>query len=262
MAKTRKQKELVISVILGVIAGILALTAVLMIVIPQIKNKNKYKEFKNEDAQIDPVDSDDGKLPENPIKFDELAEKNEDICAWLHFESLPVIDYPIVRPEGENKDTNYYLRRDLEGKYSVGGTVYIQKVNSPDFQDRCTVVYGHNMHDMTMFGHLKDFRNKEFFDNNPYFYVFRRKHILKYEIKSAFVYDDRLITSSFNFANDTEYQNFIDEVCNPKSLVKNVREDLKVTLDSKMVVLSTCTDYNKNERYLVVGVLVKDTKTE
>ena len=234
----------------------------LMLIIPKLRKKDDYKKFKNENAQIDPVTSDDGKLPENPIKFDELAERNGDICAWIHFESLPVIDYPIVRPEGDNKDTNYYLRRDLDGKYSTGGTVYIQKVNSPDFSDRCTVVYGHNMHDMTMFGHLKDFRNKEFFDNNPYFYIFRRKHILKYEIKSAFVYDDRLIPGAFNFDNATESQNFIDEVCNPKSLTKNVREDLEVTLDSKMVVLSTCTDYNAKERYLVVGVLIKDTKTE
>lgn len=262
MARTRKEKERIISIVLGVIAAVLTVVAVLLIVLPYIRRKDNYNEFKNKNAQIDPDASSQGEpLPENPIKFDELAEKNGDICGWIQFENLP-IDYPVVRPEGEDKSTDYYLRRDLEGNFSWGGTVYMQKVNSPDFSNRCTILYGHNMHDLTMFGHLKDFRDKNFFDDNPYFYIFRRKHILKYEIKSAFVYDDRLIPASFDFNNDIQSQNFIDEVCDPKSLIKNVREDLEVTLDSKMVVLSTCTDYNKNERYLVVGVLVKDTETK
>jgi len=254
MADTQRKLNKAISVLLGVIAAVLLVSAIVLLVIHYWPAKENYSNFKNNVSTVsDPV------LPANPIDFDALKAQNDDVCGWINFDCLD-IDYPIVCA-GPDKPEEYYLRRDLEGKYSTAGTIFIQKVNAVDFSDPCTVVYGHNMTNLTMFGTLKKFRDKEFFDQNKYFSIYRPGHIMKYAIKSAFVYDDRHISYSFDFTTEAGFNAFAEEVNNPKSLVKNVREDVQIMPDSKLVVLSTCTNVDP-ERYLVVGVLVEDKKTK
>ena len=62
-------------------------------------------------------------LPENPINFTELKAKNPDIEAYIKVPGT-VIDYPVLR-SGEEKDTNYYLNHDENGKYKFAGSVYM-----------------------------------------------------------------------------------------------------------------------------------------
>ena len=54
---------------------------------------------------------------------------------------------------------------------------------------------------------------------------------------------------------------YIEAVTNPPSNVKNVRKDLKPSVDDKLITLSTCTS-NDPERYLVVGVLIGEIGTK
>ena len=253
MARKENGINKAITVILGIISALLIAAALLLAIKHYWPQKENYSNFKNNTSSVTAT------LPANPIDFAALDEQNEDVCAWIKFDCLD-IDYPIVRA-GETKAEDYYLRRDLEGKYSIGGTIYIQKMNSVDFSDPCTVVYGHNMRNLSMFGTLKSFRDKDFFDQNEFFYIYRPKHIYKYAIKSAFVYDDRHILHSFDFNNEMDFMAFANEASNPQSLVKNVRDSVEIKPDSKLVVLSTCTNVD-TERYLVVGVLVEDTKTQ
>ena len=112
----------------------------------------------------------------------------------------------------------------------------------------------------TMFGQLKKFRGKDFFNENREIYIYTPGHIKKYEIVSAFVYDDRHIINSFNFNIETSRMQFFDECLNPSSLTKQVLEGATLDKDDKIITLSTCTS-NESERYLVVGKLVSDTIT-
>ena len=84
---------------------------------------------------------------------------------------------------------------------------------------------------------------------------------MTYEVYSAFDYDDRHIINSFNFNDKKVLKDFIDYTLNPISMNKNVREGVEVTEDDKIVILSTCTT-RKDMRYLVIGVLRKDEKTQ
>ncbi len=256
MARQERKSNKIVSLILGVIAAILAVVAIIIGIKLYLPVNDDYSRFKNG------TESDATKaLVDNPIDFNELNVKHPDVCGWIKFDSEDIpIDYPIVCA-GEDKKEDYYLRRDLDGKYSTGGTVYIQRLNALDFSDPCTLVYGHNMRNLTMFGTLKYLRDKEVFDRNEFFYIYTPGHILKYAIKSAFVYDDRHILYSFDFTSEYNFMAFAEEVSNPKSLVKNVRESVDIKRDSKLVVLSTCTNVDA-ERYLVVGVLTEDTKTK
>ncbi len=198
-------------------------------------------------------------LLENPINFAELKQKNEDVFSWIRIENTN-IDYPILHPNGKSND--YYLRRSIEKVYDRQGVIYIEDYNKTDWSDPVTVVYGHNIWTMgTMFYQLHNFEDSEFFENNRYIEIYAEGRALKYEIYSAFEYDDRHIMNSFDFSDEKSLKEFIEYTQNPLSLNKNVRE-ADVTTDDKIIVLSTCIKDKESSRYLVVGVLREDEQTK
>ena len=109
--------------------------------------------------------SDDGvsqavNIVETPVDFDELKKQNSDIYAWINIPGTSV-DYPVLRCEDDN---SYYLNHTVDKKKSIYGSIYTENYNGADFADFNTVVYGHNMKNGTMFGTLKKYRDKTFFE--------------------------------------------------------------------------------------------------
>ena len=198
-------------------------------------------------------------LADNPIDFASLKETNDEIYAWINVSGTKV-DYPIL--QSKESDDFYLKHSATDKKYSASGAVYTQSMNSTDFSDRVTVIYGHNGYGDTFFTTLHNFENEDTFNANPYFTIYTPGRKLTYEIVSAFKYDDRHIMNSFNFRDDDVYKDFLSMIQNPNSAVKNIRTPEKeLTTDSKIVVLSTCITNQKSNRYLVCGVLINDEKT-
>lgn len=160
-------------------------------------------------------------------------------------------------------DDNFYLRRDLDGNYSVYGSIYSQSMNATDFSDPVTVLYGHNSSDGLMFADLHKFEDPEYFAAHEDLYIYTPGHILTYRIISAYRYDDRHILNSFDFSDPEVRQRYFDSVLNPVSMVVNVREGATLSADDRIVQLSTCPREGSvsGGRYLVTGVLVSDVET-
>ena len=198
-------------------------------------------------------------LAQNPINFDELTEMNPDLYAWIRIPGTD-IDYPVA--QSSNSDDNYYLHHNYLGNYEFAGTIYSQRHNTKYFIDRVTVLYGHNMLNGTMFADLHDFSDKDFFEENEFMYIYIDGHILTYRIFAAYEYDDRHILNSFEFHEDEVYSQYLKDCLNPHSSNARVREGVELTVEDKILTLSTCTNYNANNRFLVQGVLIKDERTE
>lgn len=199
-------------------------------------------------------------LQDNPVDFTALKERNDEIYAWIKIDDTDV-DYPVVQ---SRTDDEFYLKHSaLSKEWSASGAIYTEGANSKDFSDPITVVYGHNGYKETMFTTLHSFEKKDFFDSHPYFYIYQSQRKLTYQVISAFKYDDRHIMNSFNFFAGDDLSTFQAVILNPDSPVRNVRENLDVSINenSNIVVLSTCITGQKSNRYLVCGVLVKDEKT-
>ncbi len=197
-------------------------------------------------------------LPENPIDFDSLQKNNEDIYAWIEIPNTQV-NYPIVQAWEESD--SFYLDHNIDKKYDINGSIYTEKLNSLDFEDPNTLIYGHNMLDGSMFQNLHKFRNRKFFDENRYIFIYTKGHILKYEIFAAYKSDDRHILNSYDFSDEQVYADYLKFAQNPKSLEVNTR-DCEITTDDRIITLSTCIGNEKNYRYLVQGVLIDDTLTK
>ena len=95
--------------------------------------------------------------PPIEVDFDKLKSVNEDVVGWIYVDALPDISYPIVK----GKDNQTYLHQTYEKNYNFAGTIFVDYENSGDFSDCNTLVYGHNMKNGSMFGHLKKFREND-----------------------------------------------------------------------------------------------------
>ena len=201
---------------------------------------------------------------EVPINFEELNRVNEDIYAWINIPGddpeTPLADYPILQ-SNPNDDDNYYLDHNVNRKSSVYGAIYTQNYNNKDFSDFNTLIYGHNMRNGTMFGSLKKYRDKTFFDNHRDINIYMPGRILKYRIFAAYVFDDRHILLSYDFSNEAARELYLEEALNQRRLSANYSDDIEVGVNDKIITLSTCTS-NEGERYLVQGVLVYDSDTD
>ena len=194
---------------------------------------------------------------EPPVDFVALKKKNTDIYGWINVPGTSV-DYPILRREDDNA---YYLNHTAEKKRSVYGSIYTENYNGADFSDFNTVVYGHNMKNGTMFGTLKKYRDKTFFEQNQYINVYMPGRIIKYQIFAAYVWDNRHILLSFNFDNESIRTAYLDMIFSMRKMNANINRDLQVTKDDRIITLSTCTG-NDEERYLVQGVLVYESREQ
>lgn len=198
-------------------------------------------------------------LPDNPIDFAALSEQNPDAYAWINIPGTNV-DYPILQAFFE--DDNFYLNHDINKQKSRAGALYTQRVNQKNFADPNTIIYGHNMANGTMFRTLHQFKKREFFDANRYFYIYTPGNIYTYEIFAAYRYDNRHILNSFDFSDKQVFSEYINSILSLTANA-NIRNDIQVDWDSQIVTLSTCYANSQPEyRYLVQGVLIKNEKTK
>lgn len=188
------------------------------------------------------------------VNFTDLWKINTDIYAWIKIPNTNV-DYPVLQTDG---DDIFYLEHNYKKQYEFAGSIYTEKLNSKDFSDPNTVLYGHNMLNGTMFRTLHNFRDPDFFESNPYIYIILPDRTLTYEIFSAYEYDDRHLLYSFDFNNKEVFAEYLEYATNPTETMMCNRRDIEVTADDKIITLSTCLGDIETSRYLVQGVLISD----
>jgi len=199
------------------------------------------------EEEVDPYDI--------QINFEELQQINPDIYAWIKIPETN-IDYPILQSATEADD--YYLNRTIERVAELPGSIYSEKYTSTAFDDPVSVIYGHTLMDGSMFSELKKYRDKEFFDSNPYFYIYTPTGRLKYQVFAAVAFDDRYLLEAFNFYNPEEFEAYIAEL--KSSMDGNINPDIPIHAGNFVVTLSTCIDEFPNQRWLVNGILAEDTR--
>lgn len=190
-------------------------------------------------------------IPEKNLDWSSLYAENKDIYAWIYIPGTQV-DYPVLQSAS---DDTYYLNHNIDGSYGKPGCIYTEKINSKDFTNYNTVLYGHNMKNGEMFGCLHDYEDKTFFDENPYVYVYTEEKTYVYEIFAAYTTTNAHILNTNDFSTQEGFADYLDNVVYNKALTGNFRNDTRVTSDNRIITLSTCTS-NSSKRWLVQAVLV------
>lgn len=106
------------------------------------------------------------KYPDNPYaiissRFRKLQRQNGDIVAWLTIQN--VIDEAVVQ-----RDNTYYLTRDYRGFHNVNGAIFMDEGVKLHTRPYTVTLYGHNMKTGAMFGVLRNYENRTFYQHNPF----------------------------------------------------------------------------------------------
>lgn len=202
-------------------------------------------------------ETEDGVYEGCPVDFAGMWEINKDVYAWITVPGT-VIDYPILQHATDN---TYYLNYNIDGSYGYPGCIYTENLNSKDFTDNNTVIYGHNMKNGSMFSGLHKFEDANFFEEHTQVLIYTSEKEYVYTIFAAYIYDDRHLLYSFDFANEQVYANYLEDIQNMRSMNAQLREDITVTAEDKIITLVTCIGNQPEKRLLVQAVLNQDGST-
>lgn len=186
-------------------------------------------------------------IPET-IDFDALHEISEDAVAWIYAPDIE-INYVIAQTD----NNKYYLENQLNGGFSMGGTLFVNCDNSPDLSDWNTVIYGHYMRNGTMFSSITNYDSQDYYESHPVMYLYTPGHHFRLELIAA--YTTWITDTSYDVPETAEGRDKI--VANAKEQSMFV-SDTTVEKDDKLVTLSTCPDDIFDKTYVVVGKLVEE----
>ncbi|MGL6201834.1 MAG: class B sortase [Lachnospiraceae bacterium] len=184
------------------------------------------------------------------VDFDALWELNPDIVAWIRFDEPSIISYPVVH----GKDNEEYLTRTISGFDNTYGAIFLNADNKGDFTDFNSIVYGHRMKNKTMFGSLDEYKDTDFWSQYPYFYIYTPDGAeLKYRIFGAGTVHQESTSYQYGFADDADKEAYLEYT---KGAVE-YDSSVEVTINDRIVTLSTCTAASDQNRYILCGVLVE-----
>ena len=160
---------------------------------------------------------------------------------------VSIINYPIV----QTTDNEKYLHKTFSENDNTLGTIFLNADNNANFNDRNSIIYGHRMKDGSMFRKLDEYKDKSFWEANPYFYIYTPDgREIVYHIYSAATVKDTDDVYLTGFENDEAYRSYLD-------MTKRIAiydTGVEVTTADSVVTLSTCTSASDEHRFVVIGV--------
>ncbi len=179
------------------------------------------------------------------VDFEGLKSENEEVAGWIFFENEK-ISYPIMY----SGDNDKYLRTTLDGSNLQSGSIFVEGNNNPTFEDANTLVYGHNMKNLSMFGRLRYYReDEEYYKDHSYFQILVEGKKYRYQI---FAYETVHETSDLlhiYIQHNEIFAKYLEQVKKESS----IHPQLEVGQEDTVVTLVTCTsgDVDGEYRFLV-----------
>ena len=184
------------------------------------------------------------------LSFMELQAINDEVFAWLTVYGTN-IDYPVT----QGPDNMKYVNTNAEGQYTLSGAIFLDYKNSRDFSDFNSIIYGHHMEKKTMFGEIGDFRNKEMFYSHRYgnLYFNEKDHGIEF---FAFIHTDAYDYDVFRAnVNEDDAQVYLDNLLEKSMYTR----DIGVSIQDRIVLLSTCSSGSTNGRDILIGRITDET---
>ena len=179
--------------------------------------------------------------PDGGIDFAALQAINPDAAAWLEMPGLG-ISLPVVQAA----DNETYLHRSFDGSDSPAGCLFFA---APAGDGLYRVIYGHNLHDGSMFNGLLNYRDEDFYAVNPTFTLYTPEGAGTWRIFSCHTATDMEELYRTDRTAGEEYDAFLQQ------LLEASEYDTGAGLaeGAQVVTLSTClTSYGSGlERYVV-----------
>lgn len=179
----------------------------------------------------------------------QLSNEHSDSVAWLYIPDTN-IDYPIMQSD----DNDYYAHRATDGSYLYAGSLFMDYRCSSDFSDFNSVIYGHNIGNGTMFADIPNYENEEYFMNHSYGWQTTGDEVWLIGFFAVVRTSD---TSGLYLADPT-FEEWDNQLRNCASIYK----EIEVTESDHLLMLSTCTSAEGNNRTILVGKIIEESDVE
>ena len=184
--------------------------------------------------------------------FDRLREtyKNDDIIGIIKIPGT-VVYYPVAHHIENNE---YYLERNLYKNKNSAGSICLDFENRAERHDPNTVLYGHQMSSNSMFHTLSYYSDKNFFDDHRYviFNTIYENNV--WEVFAFFKTDVSFNYIKVFFKSERDFLNLASEM-KSRSLYDS---GLEVGEGDRILTLSTCTNQERDTRYVLVARMIKN----
>lgn len=169
-------------------------------------------------------------------------EINTDYVAYLYIPDTE-IEYPVVQ-----RNNSYYLNHNFYGEKNAHGTIFLDENCSPDAP--VLLLHGHHMKDGTMFGSLKQYRDKAFRQAHNEILLDMGEGFDTYEVFAILQID---LTKEDYFA----YEEIPKDVDSLPKYLKQMQENAawyeQPEKEDKLLLLSTCAYGTEDERMVVAA---------
>ncbi len=176
--------------------------------------------------------------------------------------SIPELDvwYPVV--QNKEEEYSYYLNHTYSREKNSAGAIFLDYLFDPDLADNHSIIFGHNMKNMTMFGSLKTLIEHEF-NQKMYVYFYTEEQVLVYRTFSAYLTSPDSTVYYAQLPEDYYATYYEDAISNAQYL--SVDDEVRDAYENmnNLLTLSTChasdhSDYTVVQNILIERIIVND----
>lgn len=191
-----------------------------------------------------PVHLPEDKKQELTKQVREISYNFDSSIGWLYIPNTS-INYPVMY----SGDNDYYLHRAYDGSYLYSGSVFLDGRCGQDFSDGINILYGHNMHNGSMFADVISFTDESYFE----------AHSVGWLTVSDSVYR----IDFFSLSQPECYSGFYDVTKDISVWLDRLKSssliyrDIPINDESRYICLSTCTGAEGTSRTVLTGKLTE-----
>lgn len=183
-----------------------------------------------------------------------LTSINSDIKGWIKINNTP-IDYPVLYSE-------YYLYHDYKKNYTRYGSIFLDNVCILEKKPKNILLHGHHMNNGSMFAKICNYRNLDFYKENPIFTFDSIYEKGTFKVISAFITNTNPEHGEIfhylqpDFKDKSNFLNYVHKV----RLRSNINCPVDIKDDDQLITLSTCSYEMPDFRTVVVARKVRNNE--
>jgi len=182
------------------------------------------------------------------IDFEALQSVNAQIVAWIRSDDGQ-IDYPVVH----GSDNRYYLNHLVDGTENKNGSIFIDWRNPGDFSYWNTFVYGHNMNNGSMFAPILQYSTAGYYEAHRQLRLFTPEAQYALEVFSGYTLASNSDSYQIHYDTEAEYAEYLERI----QARSEFSTDVSVSVQDRIVTLSTCAYVFDNARYVLHCRLIR-----
>lgn len=218
-----------------------------------IVKETQRKASKILESEEKETETQEEKEPQILPQYKELYQENQDLIGWIKIDDTP-IDYPVMQTFN---DPTFYIHRNWDKNKSQTGL--------PLIDARCTleseniIIYSHNMKNGTMFGSLKRYNEKSFYEEHQIIKFDTIYEEAEYQVIAVLLtqvfYDEKPKEGEFVYYDYVEldlkeqFEKYINQVKDLSLYETGVTAEY----GDSLITLCTCNYHVKDGRFLVVA---------